>query len=210
MRIDINCLVVVAKCITTFSAPLCPANSLVDATTRAIQQGYPGGIFMTVQENAWCDRRVMAEWIKQVYLPWIRLMQSDRSILIMDDFSAHWVPEIGDLLSSNGVHAVRIPKGYTGNLQVMDVGINKPFKNYVQDETDDWMVKHFNDITEAFPSPSRQDISRRVLISWNQISPSTISNTWAHIGLKWDGAATVASFASQSTDLSAPDIASLV
>ena len=181
-----------------------------EVTTQALQQSYPAGVIMSVQDNAWCDRRVMAEWINRVFVPWTMFLQIDQSVLIMDDFSAHWVSEIDNLLFNNNVRTVRIPKGYTGKLQVMDVGINKPFKDYVQDETDDWMVNNFNEITEAFPSPSRQDISRRVLSSWNQISPTNIINTWKHIGMKWDGTAIVAIATPPSTNVTAPDVAIIV
>jgi DDE superfamily endonuclease len=33
-----------------------------------------------------------------------------------------------------------IPEGYASRLQVMDVGVNKPFKGYIKNELDDWLV----------------------------------------------------------------------
>ena len=33
-----------------------------------------------------------------------------------------------------------IPAGYTSKLQTMDVGLNKPFKDYLREKYEEWMV----------------------------------------------------------------------
>jgi hypothetical protein len=41
-----------------------------------------------------------------------------------------------------------IPLGYTSKLQVMDVGINKPFKDYLCCELEAWMLRNPNEILD--------------------------------------------------------------
>ena len=47
-----------------------------------------------------------------------------------------------------------IPGGYTGALQVLDKGVNKPFKQFVQHEYELWMVANQDGV-----KPARSDIA---------------------------------------------------
>ena len=62
---------------------------------------------------------------------------------------------------------------------MLDVGINKPFSDYIRSNVAQWQVLHdFND------KPLRQDVAQWIKMSWLEIKDSTIQNTWKHIGFQ--------------------------
>ena len=65
---------------------------------------------------------------------------------------------------------------------MLDVGINKPFNNYIRNNVAEWQVAHdFND------KPLRQDVAHWIWTSWLAIKDITIKNTWKHIGFNAKG-----------------------
>jgi DDE superfamily endonuclease len=71
-----------------------------------------------------------------------------------------------------------LPAHSTIVLQVMDVGINKPFKNVVRDEYDVWHENY----SENGAKVDRTDVSHWIKASWSLIKESTILKAWQHIG----------------------------
>ena len=70
-------------------------------------------------------------------------------------------------------------EGYTSKLQVLDVGVNKPFKGYVKESYEKFMV----DNTDG-KKASRLDVEKWVDEAWNKVTSEKISNTWASIGFQ--------------------------
>ena len=52
----------------------------------------------------------------------------------MDSFRAHFVDEVVEYMSDINLKAKAITPEYTADLQPLDVVINKPFKNYMEEE----------------------------------------------------------------------------
>jgi hypothetical protein len=155
-----------------------------EVTVRAFQNGYPSGIFITVQKSAWNDSVVMREWVERVYKPWICVHGFPQSLLLMDDFKPHWVDAVKDDLGAFSAQTICIPKGYTAKCQVLDVGVNKPFHDYTLDAVDEFLVQNYDTETGRIRKPKRQDIAKRILSAWERITPATIVNTWSHIGIR--------------------------
>jgi DDE superfamily endonuclease len=80
------------------------------------------------------DTRLMVDWVDKVVRPWAESKQGRPTIVIMDEFSAHLTTPTRRALSALGCHLVTIPGRYTWRLQVMDVGLIKPFKDGLRDE----------------------------------------------------------------------------
>ena len=68
-------------------------------------------------------------------------------------------------------------QGYTHKLQGLDVGINKPFKDYVKQCYKEFMVK--NDGKKV----SQLDVAKWVSTAWGKIHVESICNTWNSIGM---------------------------
>jgi hypothetical protein len=62
-------------------------------------------------------------------------------------------------------------------IQVMDVGINKPFKDYVKQEYEKFMVENIEG------KPSRLDVAKWIAAGWENVKEESILNTWNSIGI---------------------------
>ena len=56
----------------------------------------------------------------------------------MDEFPAHKTQEVLNTCEEIGLKTFLIPGGFTNCLQLLDVSLNKPFKQYLKDEWDIW------------------------------------------------------------------------
>ena len=93
------------------------------------KRGYPQNIALGVQEKAWMDTEKVMDWIDKVWVPFIEHGATDEArwyLLILDKYRAHMVREVMNRFAVLQTVVLHIPGGYTGRLQVMDVGINKP------------------------------------------------------------------------------------
>ena len=103
----------------------------------------PENVIVNVNESGSMDRRLMVDYLRQVVF---RYLQGRSGALVMDSFRAHFVDEVVEYMEDINLKAKAITPGYTSDLQPLDVVINKPFKNYMEDE---WKVFISEPTTEA-------------------------------------------------------------
>jgi hypothetical protein len=78
-----------------------------------------------------------------------------------------------------GVEVEHIPGGVTSLTQPVDVGINKPMKNYVVRQWEDYMLEH--GIKEAITKPPNRFVfANWILASQAQLTKAVIKNAWRH------------------------------
>jgi hypothetical protein len=136
---------------------------------------YPSTCVYEVQERAWVDQRVFLIWVEKVWKPFTA--NRAKSYLIMDDSPVH--------ITSSCVHAVQdcgtevdiILPHCTSSLQVLDVGINRPFKHNVKRLYERFMVQNTQQV-----KVQRVDVAKWVDIAWQRVTVSSILNTWRSIG----------------------------
>ena len=109
------------------------------------------------QDMAWVDLRVFKNWVDQVWAPFA-LKKGDRTFLLMDEFSVHL------MASSNQIKECAttidyILGGYTSKLQVIDVGVNKPFKGYVRQAYENFMIGNIEN----------RKVRREDIVQWIEI-----------------------------------------
>jgi hypothetical protein len=124
-------------------------------------EGYPLDMTYAVQDNAWMDEVAMMDWISQSWIPYA--VHPDRNglcLLIMDELKTHMCAGVLAYLGKNNTIAEFVPPGYTAKPQVMDVGLNRPFKTYLSDQYQTF-VKAFRDMhLPGVPiKPHRHDVA---------------------------------------------------
>ncbi len=88
----------------------------------------------------------------------------------MDSCAVHETAAIKEALGKHGTKVLYIPRGFTSRLQVLDVGVNKPFKHYIRQQFETFMLSNGQKI-------ERLHIIRWVIGSWGRITKETITNT---------------------------------
>jgi len=149
---------------------------------QALQQpqknGYNPSLLYNVQHKAWMDEDLMLYWIDKVWKPYANNIPGP-TMLILDMFQAHLTAHVQWTLAQCGTIVEYIPGGYTSKLQAMDVGINKPFKDYMRNNHEEYMGACAREST--VPRVQRPLVSQWIANAWSSIPSITFLKTWKHI-----------------------------
>jgi hypothetical protein len=144
--------------------------------------GYPEVMEYAVQPKAWMEEDKMIDWIDRVWGPYINNQQNDGvTYLILDECRTHLTGRVRCAFLTHRTEVDYIPGGYTSKLQMLDVGVNKPFKNNIRNEFDEWLVNARESI-----KPHRQDVAKWINNAWNSITVNNIKNSWRNCGIKFE------------------------
>ncbi len=128
------------------------------------------------QEKGYCDRDMMLFWIQKCLKPVHNTKRP--ALLMMDNFSAHLISSVRKELSDCGWAQLYLPPNMTSRLQVLDVGINKPFKDYMKAHYNRFMIDNING------KVTRELMGRWIANSWESIPCQFIINTSKNIGFR--------------------------
>ncbi|EGZ14920.1 hypothetical protein PHYSODRAFT_413760, partial [Phytophthora sojae] len=110
----------------------------------------------------------------------------DKVLLLWDDFSSHWTKEVKDYAVSLNVVLLKVPPKYTYVCQPADISWNKPFKGLLRSiwiETLRDQLRKYNKKPFALVGPSRRDITKWIMSSWDGLSRETIVSGFSRAGL---------------------------
>ena len=102
--------------------------------------GKPFDMWVTYARKAWLNGAIMAKWLQQVYHPHLQGTGQDisKSILFMDNCSAHKTEESMTFFSQAGVGYEFFPPHCTPILQPLDQTVNREFKREYEKEWAKW------------------------------------------------------------------------
>lgn len=107
---------------------------------------------------------------------------------MFDNFKAHLTSKVRDALAGlltltteAGCLLTTLPPNMTSKVQILDVGINKPFKSHMNNSWLPFLLDAIEDETHS-KKVSRKDMSKWIGDSWDLITPQTIQRTSRHIG----------------------------
>jgi hypothetical protein len=119
----------------------------------------------------------MLDWVERSWKPWAAT-KTGTTYLLMDEFSAHMTDKVKTAVYACDTEIDFIIGGYTSKLQVMDVGLNQPFKDEYWRQFEEFMV------TLTTAKPHRQDVAKWAWEVWGTINTNMILNTWRRV-LSW-------------------------
>ena len=134
-----------------------------------------------VQSKAWMDSRTYQDWITCILVPFVigqGLHVHNRASLLQDSCMVHLANENMMAVQAHGIQMDIIPAGYTLCLQVMDKGVNKPFKEYLHQESMSWLVAQPQN-----SSPSHAVVGQWIHTACEKVTVKSIVNTWVGIGI---------------------------
>ena len=117
-------------------------------------------VVVSTQEKGWMDSEQMKVWIEKVWRAWIGGLGRRKSLLVYDSFEAHVTDTVKASFKCENTELAVIPGGLTSLLQLLDVSLNKPFKDGVRMQ---WMADGIHEFTAT---GRQKKASEELICSW--------------------------------------------
>ena len=125
----------------TMTGTLLPCQLIYQGKTKAYLPlvTFPGDWDVTFSPNHWCNELTMEHYIQNIITSYVqdtrkrlKLHAEHRALYIFDNFKAQCTNKILQLLEDNNIDTIFVPANCTGELQPMDLSINKSVKDFLQ------------------------------------------------------------------------------
>lgn len=121
------------------------------------------------------DESLVLDWLKNV---WSRVagLKRRRAMLVLDAFKGHLTDSVKKQIASLHSDLVTIPGGMTSQLQVLDVVVNKPFKDHLKKAYTNWLLSEDHALTPTgkIKKPSVAILCKWIKCAWDEISKESI------------------------------------
>jgi hypothetical protein len=82
--------------------------------------------------------------------------------MIMDEFKVHLMLSCLNALQDTGTDVDFVVGGYTNCVQILDKGVNRPFKGYARENFEHWMIR----ASLCDGTHDRRDIPSETISKW--------------------------------------------
>lgn len=151
---------------------------------------FPGGVVVRANEKGYMTEDMVVEWYRLVWLmrPGASLRKGIPNLLVLDSFRGHLTEKVKAELRKEETDMLVIPGGLTGQLQPLDVGVNKPFKDLLRREYNEWLSADNRELTPAgrVKRASLATVCGWVLSAWSAIPRDVVMRSFAKCGLTLD------------------------
>jgi len=96
----------------------------------------------------------MVEYIDKIIVPYVDRKRVDLdlsddypAVAIFDNFKGQLTERVTQVLKENNIQSVLIPANHTGELQPMDISVNKVIKSFICNRFSEWYAEQ---VTEQF------------------------------------------------------------
>lgn len=105
------------------------------------QFDFPSDWHITHSPEHWSTEKTMIDYIKFIILPYVESVREDvdkAAVVIIDNFKGQITESCTSLLESENIHVCQLPPNTTDSLQPMDVAVNKPAKDFIRRNFEQW------------------------------------------------------------------------
>ena len=109
----------------------------------------------------------MLDYMNFIVLPYVEKVREDvgedkAALIVMDNFKGHVTHSMMKCLEENNMQVCTLPPNTTDRLQPLDISVNKPVKNYLKSQFNEWYSqqvirqldgKELDDLEEAELTP---------------------------------------------------------
>jgi hypothetical protein len=143
----------ITACIgSSANGDLLPLQLIFEGKTSAsepkpTEQSKDARVHITHSENHWSNQETMQQWVTEVLVPYAdrrilehNIQKDAHIILVLDVWSVHISQEFRDWITKEfpRIHLVYVPPNCTGELQVADVILQRPFKAGIRQAFNKW------------------------------------------------------------------------
>ena len=124
----------------TMTGKLLPLQLVYQGKTRSClpSMSFSSGWDVTFTPNHWCTEVSMECFIHNIIVPYVQetreklqLDPGHRALCIFNNFKAQCTDKILQLLENLNIDKVFVPANYSGELQPLDLSVNKPVKDFL-------------------------------------------------------------------------------
>ncbi|KAK9398934.1 hypothetical protein NXF25_013903 [Crotalus adamanteus] len=146
---------------------------------------FPVGCFVHVNEKGWMDEEGVKLWLDNVWSTQPGGLIQKHSLLVWDMFRAHLTPSTKQRRARINTDAAVIPAGLTSLVQPLDVCLNKPFKDRIREQWNEWMVSGEKSFTKGgnMHAPQLDVLCKFVIKAWNDIDAETVIKSFKKCGV---------------------------
>lgn len=136
----------------------------------------PSGVVVVCQEKGWMTDQLMLEWLEKIWNRRPGAMLRQRGMLTLDSFRGHLTEAVKNKIKDLNTDLVVIPGGMTSQLQVLDVAVNKPFKDCLRQQYMDWLLSGDHTLTPTgkIRKPSVSQLLEWIVTAWRSITQESI------------------------------------
>lgn len=136
------------------------------AATRRVRLYY--------SHSGWINAAILIQWLKDVVRPWTGGLPA---ALVLDDYAAHWTPEVCMAASEMRLQLIKVPPGKTIEYQPLDVCFHGPMARARQRI---WSERRhlLPDAADSF-----QAAVERAQLAYESMSKQATTNAWSRAWL---------------------------
>jgi len=115
---------------------------------------FPRDWLISHSPNHWSNENTMVEYIEEIIVPYVDRKRADLNlnfdypaVAIFDNFKGQLTERVTQVLEQNHIQSVLIPANHTGELQPMDISVNKVIKSFIRSRFSEWYAEQ---VTEQF------------------------------------------------------------
>ena len=129
----------------TFLPPQLIYTGLTARSQPTVQ--FPENFHVTQNAKHWSNEDTMIQFLENIILPYVEQRRTSLNkpdmpaLLIFDCFKPHMVQSVVQKMTDNNCIFVKVPENMTDYLQPLDVGINKPVKDFFRNKFCSWYTE---------------------------------------------------------------------
>ncbi|KAK8785959.1 hypothetical protein V5799_007676 [Amblyomma americanum] len=142
------------------------------------KEAFPSGV-VRVNEKGYMDKAMVIDWIRLVWNRRPGALLRHRSMLVLDASCGHLTESVKRALTEARTDFVVIPGGMTSTLQPLDMVLNKPFKDRVRQEYNEWMSgDNPKTLTGRLLRPPLATVCSWVLSAWRSLPDAMVQKAF--------------------------------
>uniref|UniRef100_A0A674I2H4 DDE-1 domain-containing protein n=1 Tax=Terrapene triunguis TaxID=2587831 RepID=A0A674I2H4_9SAUR len=141
---------------------------------------FPAGVIVCAHEKGWMDESETIEWLEKVWNKRPGALFKKPAMLVWDMFRAHKTDEVKNVAKNMKTTLAVIPGGLTSVLQLLDVCLNKPFKDRLRKMWSEWMCSGMAKLTEGrnHMKPEINLVAQWIKDSWVSIPSEMVEKSF--------------------------------
>lgn len=151
-------------------------------------ENFPKKVIVRVNAKGYMTGDMVVQWFRLVWCLWPGALLRLNNVLVLDSFRGHPTSKAKDKLRRAGTDMLVIPAGLTSQLQPLDVGINKPFKDNVRRLYNERLARDDHEMTPSgrVKRASRAEACRWVASAWAALPRELVARSFKKCGISLD------------------------